>query len=93
MAAAGLQAGVAQDLKVHCPGGASFTATIKCWQKGGHGEVDISKAIYQSCDVFFYTLAQKLGIDKIAYFAQHLGLGIEDRNRPARRGIGNDAFD
>src|SRR5271154_1764873 len=76
MAAAGLQEGVAQDMKVHCPGGATFYGHYyKCWQKGGHGEVDISKAIYQSCDVFFYTLAQKLGIDKIAYFAQHFGLG------------------
>ncbi len=76
MSAAGLQEGVAQDLRVHCPGGASFYGHyFKCWQKGGHGEVDITKAIYQSCDVFFYTLAEKLGIDKIAYWAQHLGLG------------------
>jgi penicillin-binding protein 2 len=76
MAAAGLQDGVAQDMKVHCPGGATFYGHYyKCWQKGGHGEVDISKAIYQSCDVFFYTLAQKMGIDKIAYFAEHFGLG------------------
>jgi penicillin-binding protein 2 len=76
MAAAGLQEGVAQDMKVHCPGGASFYGHYyKCWQKGGHGEVDVTKAIWASCDVFFYTLAQKLGIDKIAYFAQHFGLG------------------
>ena len=76
MATAGLQLGVAQDMKVHCPGGASFYGHYyHCWQKGGHGEVEISKAIYQSCDVFFYTLAQKLGVDKIAYFAQHFGLG------------------
>jgi penicillin-binding protein 2 len=76
MATAGLQEGVAQDMKVHCPGGASFYGHYyHCWQKGGHGEVDITKAIYQSCDVFFYTLAQKLGVDKIAYFAQHFGLG------------------
>jgi penicillin-binding protein 2 len=76
MATAGLEEGVAQDMHVHCPGGASFYGHYyKCWQKGGHGEVDITKAIYQSCDVFFYTLAQKLGVDKIAYFAQHFGLG------------------
>ena len=76
MSAAGLEEGVAQDMRVHCPGGATFYGHYyKCWQKGGHGEVDISKAIYQSCDVFFYTLAQKLGIDKIAYFAQRFGLG------------------
>jgi len=76
MATAGLEEGVAQDLHVHCPGGASFYGRyFKCWQKGGHGEVEISKAIYVSCDVFFYTLAEKLGIDKIAYWAQRLGLG------------------
>ncbi len=76
MSLAGLQEGVAQDLKVHCSGGASFYGRyFKCWQKGGHGEVEISKAIYQSCDVFFYTLAEKLGIDKIALWAQRLGLG------------------
>jgi penicillin-binding protein 2 len=76
MAAAGLQDGVAQDMKVHCPGGATFYGHYyKCWVHTGHGIVDVSQAITHSCDVFFYTLAQKLGIDKIAYFAQHFGLG------------------
>jgi penicillin-binding protein 2 len=40
-----------------------------------HGVVEISKAIYQSCDVFFYTLAEKLGIDRIAKYATMFGLG------------------
>lgn len=76
MAAAGLQEGIAQDLHVHCPGGASFYGHyFRCWQKGGHGAVDITKGIYQSCDVFFYTLAEKLGIDKIAFWAHRFGLG------------------
>ncbi len=76
MAAAGLQEGVAQDMKVHCSGGASFYGHyFRCWVHSGHGEVNISQAITHSCDVFFYTLAQKLGIDKIAFFAQHFGLG------------------
>jgi penicillin-binding protein 2 len=43
--------------------------------KGGHGDVTLPKAIYQSCDVFFYTLAEKLGIDRIAKYATALGLG------------------
>ncbi len=43
--------------------------------KSGHGEVEITKAIYQSCDVFFYTLAEKLGIDRIAKYATAFGLG------------------
>jgi penicillin-binding protein 2 len=43
--------------------------------KSGHGAVDLEKAIYQSCDVFFYTLAEKLGIERIAKYASSLGLG------------------
>ena len=43
--------------------------------KTGHGPVTLEKAIYQSCDVFFYTLAEKLGIDRIAKYATAFGLG------------------
>jgi len=52
--------------------------------KGGHGPVSLEKAIYQSCDVFFYTLAEKLGIDRIAKYATAFGLGQKNRNRPAQ---------
>lgn len=76
MAAAGLEEGVAQDMKVHCSGGVSLFGTYqKCWVHSGHGEVNISKAIYQSCDVFFYTLAARLGIEKIAKWAHAFGIG------------------
>jgi penicillin-binding protein 2 len=79
MATAGLQEGIAQNLHVNCTGGASFYGRyFKCWvvaEHRTHGAVDITKAIYQSCDVFFYTLAEKLGIDKIAKWATALGLG------------------
>src|SRR5579863_3965997 len=76
MATAGLQAGIAQDMHVICNGGAEFYGRyFGCWVKGGHGPVDLEKAIYQSCDVFFYTLAEKLGIDRIAKYATELGLG------------------
>lgn len=79
MATAGLQEGVAQDMKVNCTGGASFYGRyFKCWvvaEHRTHGVVDISKAIYQSCDVFFYTLAEKLGIGRIAQYATAFGLG------------------
>ncbi len=79
MATAGLQEGVAQDMHVNCAGGASFYGRyFKCWvlaEHRTHGPVDISKAIYQSCDVFFYTLAEKLGIDRIAKYATAFGLG------------------
>jgi penicillin-binding protein 2 len=79
MATAGMQEGVAQNMHVTCNGGAEFYGRyFKCWvvaEHRVHGDVDISKAIYQSCDVFFYTLAEKLGIEKIAKYATLLGLG------------------
>jgi penicillin-binding protein 2 len=76
MATAGWQEGIAQTLDVHCNGGATFYGRrFGCWVKGGHGEVTLPKAIYQSCDVFFYTLAEKLGIDRIAKYATAFGLG------------------
>src|SRR5580700_10473060 len=76
MATAGWQEGIAQDLHVNCTGGAEFYGRyFKCWIKGGHGPVSLEKAIYQSCDVFFYTLAEKLGIDRIARYATAFGLG------------------
>ena len=76
MSAAGWQEGVAQNLHVHCTGGANFYGRrFGCWVKTGHGEVSLEKAIYQSCDVFFYTLAEKLGIDRIAKYATAYGLG------------------
>ena len=79
MATAGLQEGIAQNMHVICNGGATFYGRyFKCWvsaEHRTHGVVEISKAIYQSCDVFFYTLAEKLGIDRIAKYATMFGLG------------------
>jgi len=79
MATAGMQEGIAQTLHVNCPGGASFYGRyFKCWiavQHHGHGAVDVTKAIYQSCDVFFYTLADRLGISRMAKYATEFGLG------------------
>src|SRR5262249_22577765 len=79
MSVAGVQEGVAQDMHVNCPGGATFYGRyFKCWvtsEHRVHGLVDLRKGIYQSCDVFFYTLAEKLGIGRIAKYASALGLG------------------
>ena len=76
MSVAGWQDHIAQDLHVNCSGGAEFYGRrFGCWVKGGHGAVDLEKAIYQSCDVFFYTLANKLGIERIAKYATDFGLG------------------
>jgi len=79
VATAGMQEGVAQNLRVNCQGGGEFFGRyFACWVKEEHrvhGPVDISKGIYQSCDVFFYTLAERLGIEKIAKWAGAMGIG------------------
>jgi penicillin-binding protein 2 len=79
MSVAGWQEGIDQNMHVHCNGSADFYGrNYKCWVyflHQSHGDVDLEKAIYQSCDVFFYTLADKLGIERIAKYATMLGLG------------------
>src|SRR5262245_4129215 len=79
MSVAGVQENIAQNMKVNCPGGATFYGRyFKCWvvsEHRTHGIVNFPKAIYQSCDVFFYTLAERLGIGRIAKYASALGLG------------------
>src|SRR6185312_737280 len=76
MSLAGVEEGIAQNMVVHCSGSAVFYGhRFGCWVPSGHGAVDFAKAIYQSCDVFFYTLAEKLGIDNIAKYAHEVGLG------------------
>ena len=78
MSVAGLQEGVAQNMRVNCAGGGVFYGRyFNCWVKSEHrvhGSTDITKGIYQSCDVFFYTLAERLGIEKIAKWATAMGL-------------------
>jgi penicillin-binding protein 2 len=74
MSVAGLQEGVAQDMKVVCNGGASFFGHFYACDKH-HGTVDIQHAIPWSCDTYYYTLANRLGIDTIAKYAHGVGLG------------------
>jgi penicillin-binding protein 2 len=77
VAAAGLQEGVVTpDTKVFCGGGASFYGRyFQCWKPGGHGTVDLRRAIEQSCNVYFYTVGNMLGVDRIHKWASALGLG------------------
>ena len=74
MTLAGLQEGVAQNLKVDCQGGASFYGHFYACDRH-HGEVDIHNALPYSCDSYYYTLAVRLGIDTIAKYAHEVGLG------------------
>lgn len=70
---------VPEDFTAYCPGYADFYGrTFRCHiiSKGrGHGLVDLHKALVESCDIFFYNLGKRLGIDRIAYYAYQLGLG------------------
>jgi penicillin-binding protein 2 len=74
MSLAGLENNVAQDLKVVCNGGATFYGRFFACDKR-HGPVDILHAIPLSCDTYYYTLAERLGIEKIAYWAHKVGIG------------------
>jgi len=75
MALAGLETGtIDEDWTVHCPGGASFFGHFyKC--HAVHGTISLHRAIAQSCDSYFYNVGNKLGIDKIAFYADQAGLG------------------
>ncbi len=62
---------------VTCAGGIPFGKHFfRCWKKGGHGPVNLHKAIVESCDVFFYQVGRRLGVDGIAEYAHRLGLGL-----------------
>jgi penicillin-binding protein 2 len=74
MSLAGLENGVAQDMKIVCNGGATFYGHFFGCDKR-HGLVDILHAIPKSCDTFYYYLAERLGIEKIAYWAHQVGIG------------------
>src|SRR5215212_2181948 len=79
VALAGLEEGlITPDFKVHCSGGGTFYGRFfKCWRKEGHGTVDLRHAIEQSCDVFFYTVGNMLGVDRINKWATLFGLGVK----------------
>jgi penicillin-binding protein 2 len=76
-ALAGLESGlIDQHSTVVCNGSYEFgTDTFRCWDKKGHGTVDLKRALKESCDVYFYHLAEKLGVDRIAETATRFGLG------------------
>jgi penicillin-binding protein 2 len=74
MSVAGLQEGAAQDMRVMCNGGASFYGHFYACDRH-HGMVDIQHAIPWSCDTFYYTLANRLGINTIARYAKSAGIG------------------
>ncbi|MDU9051171.1 MAG: penicillin-binding protein 2 [Candidatus Electrothrix sp. Rat3] len=76
-ATAGLAEGViTPDSSVYCPGHYRFgNRTYRCWKKAGHGAVNLKRAMSESCDVYFYQVGQRLGVNRIANYATRLGLG------------------
>jgi penicillin-binding protein 2 len=76
VATAALEEGIATpDFRVSCGGGATFYGRyFKCHLAGGHGSVDMRHAIEKSCNVYFYTLGNMLGVDRIHLWADRLGL-------------------
>ncbi|MBM9594521.1 penicillin-binding protein 2 [Roseitranquillus sediminis] len=77
-AIAALEAGAAgYDSTVWCPGYLnSGGRRFHCWKSGGHGHMNLHDALQQSCDVYFYEVANRCGIDKISEVANRFGLGV-----------------
>jgi penicillin-binding protein 2 len=73
-----MQAGIDPDETVSCGGGLRVgNRVFGCWNRRGHGAVNMAKAIYQSCDVYFYSMAQRIGMQPIADMARRCGMGQE----------------
>jgi len=76
VALAALEAGIGPDLQVTCPGHLQLGRHVfHCWKRWGHGALTLVEALSQSCDVYFYELARKVGVDAIAAMARRFGLG------------------
>lgn len=76
-ALAALEAGVITlDEEINCNGRYELAGQVfRCWKRRGHGNVDLQKALRSSCDVYFYELANRLGIKALAAMARRLGFG------------------
>ncbi len=73
-----LKEGLDPEETVFCGGGLRVgNRVFGCWNRRGHGTVDMAKGIYQSCDVYFYHFAQRIGMDPIALMARRMGMGME----------------
>ena len=77
VALAGLQEGVVTPEEMFfCNGEYSLgNGKYRCWKRWGHGKVDLNRALVESCDIYFYHLGMRLGVDRIAHYARQLGLG------------------
>jgi len=78
VAYAALEEGVIDpETTIYCPGHFKLgRGRYRCWKKRGHGAVKLHDALVQSCDVFFYTVGHRLGIDTLAHYAKKFGFGV-----------------
>lgn len=77
MAAMFLEEGISPDETVYCSGQVTLgPQTFRCWKKSGHGAMNMQSSIIHSCDVYYYRMAEKLGIDRIERFAKASGFGV-----------------
>jgi penicillin-binding protein 2 len=82
MATAALEEGLINEstFAVQCPGWANhYGRVFRCWRPKGHGVVNVRRALVESCDVFFYEVGRRLGIERIARYSRRLGLGARTR--------------
>ena len=77
VALAGLESGIIDpNEKISCNGVLmSGRHSFRCWKKGGHGAISFHQALVESCDVYFYTMGERIGFDRIAEYARKLGYG------------------
>ena len=77
-AMAALEAGlIGPDDTAYCPGHLEVAGRrFHCWKRAGHGFVDLQNSLKQSCDVYYYDLAVKVGIEKISDMAKRFGIGV-----------------
>jgi penicillin-binding protein 2 len=76
VALAAMKEGIGAQHSAFCPGSMRLgNAKFHCWKRGGHGWVDLIRGLQHSCDVYFYDIARRIGVNKIAEMANRLGLG------------------
>ncbi len=77
VALAALEHGIPADHRVFCPGHVQLgDRKFHCWKKYGHGHMELVDALRESCDVWFYDIARRIGVDRIAETAKKLGMGL-----------------
>ncbi len=77
---AALENGWSENKHITCPGYFTLKGSshrYRCWRRGGHGSTSMLKSIMQSCDVYYYQLANTIGIDKLSAFLKTFGLGSQ----------------